>query len=88
MLHKIEHRGTDADGIFDSEAIVMAQNYFKADGVSRPSPTKIPVESPTGAHLRICYDGQMGNWEALARVHGVSDGAFREERLILLLYQK
>jgi asparagine synthase (glutamine-hydrolysing) len=30
----------------------------------------------------------MGNWEALARTHGIPDGNFREERLLLLLYQK
>jgi asparagine synthase (glutamine-hydrolysing) len=88
MLNKIQHRGTYAHGTFDGEAIVMAQNYLEADGVSRPLLTKIPVESPSDAHLRICYDGQMGNWEALAQAHGVSDGAFREERLLLLLYQK
>ena len=36
----------------------------------------------------ICYDGQMGNWADLARNHNVSDGPFREERLLLTLYEK
>ena len=52
----------------------MAQNYLEADGVSRPLLVKIPVENPSDARLRICYDGPMGNWEALARAHGIPDG--------------
>ena len=36
MLSKIRHRGMYAQGTFEGKAIVMAQNYLEADGVSRP----------------------------------------------------
>lgn len=87
MFEKIEHRGRYASGIFEANGTFMAQNYLEADGASGGQ-TAIPVGSPGDADLRICYDGQMGNWQELAVGQGVSDGPFREERLLLRLYQK
>ncbi|MBN1862894.1 MAG: hypothetical protein JW790_04560 [Dehalococcoidales bacterium] len=86
MMRAIAHRGPTASGVYQADGIVMAQNYLRADG-ARPD-SDVPVRSPDNPNLAICYDGQMGNWAELASAHGVPDGPFREERLILALYQK
>jgi asparagine synthase (glutamine-hydrolysing) len=85
---KISHRGPYAEGIFEGQGVIMCQNYLEADGATDPEETKIPAVSPEKAELRICYDGQVGNWNELTRVHGISPGPYREERLVLHLYQK
>ena len=84
---KISHRGPYAEGIFEGQGVIMSQNYLEADRAGREG-TNVPVVSPDKAELRICYDGQVGNWNELARAHGISDGPYREERLFLHLYQK
>jgi asparagine synthase (glutamine-hydrolysing) len=88
MLHKIKHRGAYACGTFKTNGLIMAQNYLEADGATPYKSLEIPVQSSSTPNLRICYDGQMGNWEDLARPHAISDGPFREERLFMALYQQ
>lgn len=88
MLHTISHRGADAADICEIGHAMLAQNYLRADGVLVNGKVKIPARSPTDARLRICYDGQMGNWGEMAGKHGIADGPFREERLLLSLYQR
>ena len=88
MMEAIEHRGPYVSGINADGRIILAQNYLQADGAMRDEAAKIPVRSATRPNLTICYDGQMGNWPELAELHNVPDGPFREERLILALYEK
>ena len=86
MFAKIAHRGRALAGICEEGKAVLAQNYGSADLVGGRESTEVPCAGPGG--LRICYDGQMGNWAKLAAEHGVGDGPFREERLLLELYRK
>lgn len=88
MFKMIRHRGTYAAGICENKRVIMAQNYLKADGATTKAGVEIPVASSRHANLRICYDGQVGNWDELARTHNIPDGPFREERLILHLYEQ
>jgi asparagine synthase (glutamine-hydrolysing) len=85
---KIRHRGPHIDGIFQKKRVIMGQNYLEADGSSAHEAVEIPVPSSSNADLRICYDGQMGIWDELARTHGIPDGPLREERLCLHLYEQ
>jgi asparagine synthase (glutamine-hydrolysing) len=84
---KIRHRGSYADGILESRGIIMAQNYLRADGAPSDGSVEIPVRSSFNDEWRICYDGQIGNWGNVAQMHGVPNGPFHEERLMLHLYQ-
>ncbi len=88
ILRTIAYRGPYASGIYEDDQMILAQNYLQADGATRDDGAKIPVRSPSNPNLMICYDGQMGNWADLARDHNISDGPFREERLLLALYEK
>ena len=88
MLHKIKHRGSYVFGDFKINGLMMGQNYLRADGAVSEGDFKIPVQCSSNPSLRICYDGQMGNWEELASRHDISDGPFREERLLMELYQQ
>ena len=88
MMRSIAHRGPHASGIYESDRIILAQNYLRADNASDTDGIAIPVRSPHNPNLAICYDGQMGNWSELASIHQVPDGPFREERLLLNLYEK
>ena len=88
MMNMITHRGSYTSGVHESGRIIMAQNYLRADGAVRGGDTVIPVCSPNNHNLMICYDGQMGDWPTLAYQYNVPDGPFREERLILALYEK
>jgi asparagine synthase (glutamine-hydrolysing) len=88
IMQTIIYRGPYTSGIYEGDRIILAQNYLKADGVVSGNGTKIPVRSPSNPDLMICYDGQMGNWADLARRHNIPDGPFREERLLLALYEK
>jgi len=88
MIKAIGHRGPYVSGINTNDRIILAQNYLQADGAVRDGAIKIPVRSTNSPNLTICYDGQMGNWPELAGEHNVPDGPFREERLILALYEK
>ena len=88
IMQTIIYRGPYASGIYEGDRIILAQNYLKADGVVSGNGTTIPVRSPSNPDLVICYDGQMGNWADLASRHDIPDGPFREERLLLALYEK
>jgi len=88
IMRAIVHRGPYASGIYKGNQIILAQNYLQADGAVTGDNIKIPVQSTSNPNLTICYDGQIGNWPDLAREHNVSDGPFREERLLLTLYAK
>jgi asparagine synthase (glutamine-hydrolysing) len=89
MFDRIGHRGPDVSGIHTHKQVVMAQNYLRADlGAARLEGAEVPVASSRRGELRICYDGQLGNGEELARTSGLSPGAFNEERLVLHLYEQ
>lgn len=88
MFKMVSHRGSYAAGICENKRVIMAQNYLKADDSIAKAGAEIPVASSWDANLRICYDGQMGNRDELARTWNISDGPFREERLLLCLYQQ
>ncbi len=88
MFKKIEHRGPSLSGLCQRRRAVLAQNYTVGDLARDGEVAEIPVASSRGEGMRICYDGQMGNWATLATDHGVADGPFREERLLLQLYRK
>ena len=87
-MQTIAHRGPYVSGIHEGNQITLAQNYLQADNAVSGNGTKIPVRSPNNHNLMICYDGQMGNWADLAHDHDITDGPFREERLLLALYEK
>jgi asparagine synthase (glutamine-hydrolysing) len=93
MFRLIQHRGPYLSGIFEDKRIAMAQNYLKGDILGDPDAdlqggdTQVPAFNVKYPQLRICYDGQMGNWQELAPVNGIPNGPFREERLLLQLYQ-
>ncbi len=88
MFKKIEHRGPALSGFFQRRQAILAQNYTVGDLARDGEGTEVPVVSSHDEGMRICYDGQMGNWEKLAAEQGVADGPFREERLLLQLYHK
>ena len=94
MFNLIKHRGPYLSGIFEGKQISMAQNYLKGDIIEKPGlvlnkkETHVPAFNPRFPELRICYDGQMGNWEERAKPIGEADGPFREERLFLNLYKQ
>ena len=88
IMRTFAYRGPYASGMHEGDQIILAQNYLQADGAVPGGDAKIPVRSASNPDLMICYDGQMGNWAELAREHNVPDGPFREERLLLTLYEK
>ena len=88
IMRTIAHRGPYASAIHEGDHIILAQNYLLADGAVSGNGTNIPVRSPNNPNLMLCYDGQIGNWSDLAHHHNISDGSFREERLLLALYEK
>jgi len=88
MFKRIGHRGPALSGLWQRGRAVMAQNYGAGDLDADSQNAVVPVADSHGDDLRICYDGQMGNWACLAAEHGVADGPFREERLLLELYRK
>jgi len=95
MFKRIAHRGPHLSGSFEGKKILMAQNYLKGDISENPdvvltggNTRRVPAFSPKSPELRICYDGQMGNWEERAKTLGETDGPFREELLLLKLYKQ
>jgi len=88
MLRAINHRGPDISGIWGQNQAIMAQNYLKADLASNTAGVQFPVAAPLDGGVRICFDGQTGNWDALASYHDVAYGPVLEERLLLRMYQK
>jgi asparagine synthase (glutamine-hydrolysing) len=87
MLGKIAHRGPYVSGLFADDSLVMAQNYLRADHAVEDCNFPVPVRSTNKPYV-ICYDGQMGNWQQLAQENDVEDGPFREERLLLVLFDR
>jgi asparagine synthase (glutamine-hydrolysing) len=88
MMKKIAHRGPYVSGVYQGGRAILSQNYLRADGAVSGRGVNIPVRSANNPDLVIGYDGQIGNWAELAREHGIADGPFREERLLLALYEK
>jgi asparagine synthase (glutamine-hydrolysing) len=89
MFKKISYRGPYLSGILTNKSAIMAQNYLKADcPTAIPDEARVPISSSANGGLRICYDGQMGNVDQLARTYGISAGPFAEERLLLHLHQE
>ncbi len=88
MLARISHRGPDLSGTFVSDGVIMAQNYLRPDCSGAVGGQPLPVRSPDNPDLFICYDGQMGNCPELSEEYGIPAGPFREERLILRLYER
>ena len=87
MQETIKHRGKYTSGIFQKKDVILGQNYFEVDK-GRKGLMDIPVHSPKDSETRICYDGQMGNWETLAQQFGVKNEPFIEERILLTLFKK
>ncbi len=89
MFAQIGHRGPHASGIWDKNRVMMAQNYLRADiGAEGVEPNQIPVSRAGDGELRICYDGQIGIRPQADQASGLQDGPFREERLLLGLYEQ
>lgn len=89
MFKKINYRGPYVSGISTNKQVMMAQNYLKADcPMANPDRHKVPITSSGNGVWQICYDGQMGNVDQLARTYGISAGPFEEERILLHLHQK
>ncbi|MFH2218156.1 MAG: asparagine synthase-related protein [Pseudomonadota bacterium] len=94
MIQKIAYRGPYLSGKIEHKKNMLAQNYLRgdingrADDLLEGRTFQIPVLLPGNPNLRICYDGQMGNWAKRAKHIGVPDGPFREERLFLYLYRQ
>jgi len=87
IMNKINHRGPYVSGVYENGRIIMAQNYLQADSATADG-SNIPVRSSSNPDLTICYDGQIGDWSELAHHYGISDGVYREERLLLALFEK
>jgi asparagine synthase (glutamine-hydrolysing) len=94
MFQRIDHRGPYLSGKLEYKRVLMAQNYLKSDIClknDKPMDTyenQIPAFNPELPDLKICYDGQMGNWTERAKPSGEADGPFKEERLFLHLYKQ
>ena len=87
MFEKIEHRGPDVSGIWEHKQAIMAQNYLKADLTPPIKDASVPLAGDSTSGRRICYDGQMGNTLELSKANGIGAGPFREERVLLRLYE-
>jgi asparagine synthase (glutamine-hydrolysing) len=88
MFGRIHYRGPFLSGISEYNNAIMAQNYLKADVTGDAGNNKVPFSVSDNPEIKICYDGQIGNWRELLRSSGQADGPFPEERLILFLYRK
>lgn len=87
MLERIRHRGPACDGVCVHGRSILAQNHGKADMLDADG---VPQAVPGGLHfsdMKICYDGQIGNARRLATAHGVPNGPWRDERLLLRLFE-
>ncbi len=87
-FEKIRHRGPYISGIINNKKAILAQNYLQADTLDENKNAVVPISSEDSNNLMICYDGQIGNWAQLASKFNIEDGSFREERLLLRMYQK
>lgn len=87
MLNTIAHRGKEQVGVFSTSKALLGQNYLRADlGLEKEAEDEIPVFLKGREKLRICYDGEIGDWTELARQYEVEDGPYRDERLLLKLF--
>ena len=87
-FEKITHRGPYISGIINHKKAILAQNYLQADTLDKNKNAVVPISSEDINNFMICYDGQIGNWPQLLSQYNVEDGPFREERLLLRMYQK
>jgi asparagine synthase (glutamine-hydrolysing) len=87
-FEKIRHRGPYLSGINNNKKAILAQNYLQADIFSENKNAVVPISTEDSNNLMICYDGQIGKWQQLASQFNTEDGPFREERLLLRMYQK
>jgi asparagine synthase (glutamine-hydrolysing) len=88
MFGRIHYRGPFLSGISEYNNAIMAQNYLKADVTGDEGSKKVPFSGSDDPKIKICYDGQIGNWRELLQSSGEAHGPFPEERLILFLYRK
>ena len=88
LSDKIRHRGPDMIGYSKTGNATAAQRYLLADTAGASRDARVPVQHADEAGPLICYDGQLGNYEQLASAYGIEDGPFREERLLLEMYQQ
>lgn len=82
MLNRISHRGGDFTGLWESDSLIMGQNYLKADLDRASISREVPLSGENGC--RLCYDGQLGN---AMEESAERDAAFAEETLLLDLYR-
>ncbi|MFQ5825260.1 MAG: asparagine synthase-related protein [bacterium] len=87
-FEKITHRGPYMSGIINHKKAILAQNYLQADTLDENKNAMVPISSEDSNNLMIGYDGQIGNWPQLLSQFNIEDGPFREERLLLRMYQK
>ncbi|AKJ63757.1 asparagine synthase-related protein [Kiritimatiella glycovorans] len=85
MMGRIAHRGPFLYGVRESGAVMAGQNYLHADAPQARDGAEVPCHDDGGRF--VTWDGQIGNLPALAEEEGVRPGAFREERLLLHLYE-
>lgn len=88
MMKRMAHRGPHLCGTGRAGRVMMAQNVCRADAKGNVSKEILPVQDPTEPERMICYDGQMGNLDQLARDAGVGDVVFPEEETALRLYRR
>lgn len=88
MFNRIAHRGPHVFGIWAHKRIIMAQNHLNADVAPGQNGGQIPFTNSQNGNLRICFDGQIGNRETLVKKHLLTDELFREDELLLHLYQQ
>jgi asparagine synthase (glutamine-hydrolysing) len=93
LMSKIRHRGPSVSEKIQNGRVHMAQNYLDADiplSEAEEIQLDIPVSNFPHSGHRICYDGQIGNWQALVDTHcpEIGDGPLREERLLLQLFRQ
>jgi len=93
LINKIRHRGPFVSGKIQNGRVLMAQNYLEADIPLKQGDAiqmTIPVSDTPNSNNKICYDGQIANWQALvnSQCPDTIDGPFREERLLLQLFRQ
>ncbi|MBD3308554.1 hypothetical protein GF339_19200 [candidate division KSB3 bacterium] len=85
MFRKIAHRGPYLSGIREHRQLLIGQNYLKAESASARRAHPVPV---TRGDLSIACDAQIGNLPTLAHNGDNNKEPFRQERVLLDLYQR
>jgi asparagine synthase (glutamine-hydrolysing) len=88
MFDIISHRGTDLSGMWEHQKVWMAQNCLAADLLTQDGTQTVPAGDSKEDGARICFDGQIGNWEQLVAVEGVEKGPLALEQALLSMYGK